>query len=58
MATKGWVFLSLQLWMARAKISFPVPLSPSSKTVALLVAAFFAVSTASFINSLLPTIKR
>ena len=35
--------------MARAKISLPVPLSPRSRTVALLLAAFFASSIASFI---------
>src|ERR671914_3145049 len=32
MATNGFSFLSLQLWMALEKISLPVPLSPSNKT--------------------------
>src|SRR4029077_2259714 len=47
-------FLSLQLWMARAKTSFPVPLSPRSKIVDLLTAAFFAVSIANLIFGLSP----
>ena len=46
MAMNGSCFLSLQLWMARAKTSFPAPLSPRSKTVDLLAAAFLAVSIA------------
>ena len=34
--------------MNRANSSLPVPLSPRSNTVALLAAAFLAISTASF----------
>ena len=50
--------LSLQLWMARANTSLPVPLSPRSNTVDLLEAAFLAVSIASRIFELSPPIKR
>ena len=52
------VRLSLQLWIDRAKTSFPVPLSPRSKTVALLAAVLRANSTACFILALSPIIKR
>jgi hypothetical protein len=54
--TKGRAARRLQRSMARATTSFPVPLSPRSSTVAPLGAARRAVSTASSIRGLSPTI--
>ena len=46
-AKKGWPLWALRLCIAWAKSSFPVPVSPSSKTDDLLTAAIIAIRLAS-----------
>ena len=53
-AIKGPSFRKLRRWIASAAISFPVPLSPSSRTGALAVATLRIAANTSCICELVP----
>ena len=56
-ATKGPLARGLNVWIARATNSLPVPLSPVTNTAALLGATWLINEKTCFITAELPTIS-